>query len=287
MLYSMTGYGSCDSKNIHCEIRTLNHRFFTISVNIPTQLSGCQDMIIKGLREKVIRGSVTLKVTAQEKTDAVPHLDIDCAKKWYNRIEDLKKKLNIEEGVSVQTLLTFNGVLREPAFQPFLWKDIKRTVDIATREVIKARKQEGKEIQKDFQKRLTSIQKALSNIKKKVPKHIEHMRKRLKKNISSLKEAHLIVETNGKRIEQEIAFLAQRVGIEEEITRLSIYLEKFKEIISNSEICCGKNLTFLTQEMGREINTVSSKAQDAEISLLCIQIKKDLEDIREQLENVL
>ncbi len=271
MLQSMTGYGEANNGSLHCEIKTLNHRFLNINFNIPSSLSRYEYDIRKVLGSQIKRGAVSLKISIE---DSKIKLDIEKAKIYYNFIKNLKQKLNIKSPIPIDPFLNFKKD-EIPS-----WRVLKSVIATALNHLIETRIEEGSKLQADIELRLKKIDKLIKLIKQKTPKQTELIERFKEKLSPFIKEG-----IDERRLEEELAFSIIKEDINEECVRLATHIEKFKETI-NIEEPLGKYFIFLIQEMQREANTISSKARDIRISQCVIELKKELENLREQVENI-
>lgn len=284
MIQSMTGYGEGESGGVHCEIKTLNHRFFTMSLKIPDSLTPYEDKIRKMLKKTLMRGSVFLKIKTENEEKVEPVLDLTQAKIYYKLLEDIKKKFAFKDKITLELLSSFKEVFKEKKNErnsEVLWRNAKKAIDTAISKVIEERKKEGAAIRKHCLVYVKRIKSALAFIKKRIPSKLEEEKERLRRNLAPFGNEGV----NEKRIEEEIILFADKRNVQEECTRLGDHLSKFRETLDADEPC-GKKLIFLIQEMNREANTIASKARDGGISESIVNIKTELEDLRELVENV-
>lgn len=270
MIQSMTGYGETSLRQVRCEIKTLNHRFLKADISIPPELSSYELRLKRLLRERLARGAIFLKIFLE--ADIEP--DIERARAYYNFLVNLKQSLKINSPIPIDLFIDFKKT------KSISWRTIKQVTNNALDKVIESRIAEGRGLQAAIKLSLKRMDKLLHLIRQYIPKQVD-LRKNFKEKLAPfMKEG-----VDEHKIDAELAFLLVKQDFNEERVRLEIHLAKFKELIS-TESPSGKYLTFLTQEMLREANTISSKVQDAKISHLVVEFKKELEDLREQVENV-
>lgn len=288
----MTGYGqaeaalSRDGKVVSCEIRTVNHRFCDVACKIPKVLFAYEDEIKGMVRDNLVRGYITVKISMDESEDALGDLeiDLDYAKNYQKLLKRLKKELDLSGDVDVSLLIQRPGVFKESRGQPVSdrkWQTIKKTVSSALNDVKKSRRKEGERLLADMKKRVKRIAAIIDKIEKRSPRTVREKRKRLLEKISGLGD----VGYGELRIEEEVAIFAQRSDVVEECVRLRSHLESLGNAL-RADRAVGRRLIFLLQEMNREANTIAAKAQDAQISQHVVSIKEELERLREQAENV-
>lgn len=274
MLISMTGYGEAIKDGVRCELRSLNHRFFRASINLPPYLSRYECRIESLLKEKLTRGMVYCSII----TTKVPQIiicDQEIARKYRDALLSLKDSLNLDGEVTIDHLYGFSGVLKmevDDSEVKRIWDETSNAIEKAMDNLIRMREKEGRKIEKVTKNRLKKINKMLSDIRSRIPQRMERERKKIEK--IQFKE-----ECNG-------LYLLERINVEEEINRLQFHLSSMKEIVGE-ETSQGKRLLFLLQEILRETNTVASKIQDAQISHITVDVKTEIESLREELENVL
>jgi len=284
MIQSMTGYGEGEGGGVHCEIKTLNHRFFTMSLKIPESLTPCEDKIRKTLKKALMRGSAFLKIKTENEEQIEPVLDLAQVKIYYKLLEDIKQKFGFEDKITLGLLSSFKEVFKEKKDEKnseVVWKNAKKAIEIAISKVIDERKKEGAAIRKHCLSYLKRVKSALTFIKKRIPSKLGEEKERLRRNLAPFGNEGV----NEKRIEEEIILFADKRNVQEECTRLGDHISKFREALDADEPC-GKKLLFLIQEMNREANTIASKSRDGGISESIVDIKTGLEDLRELIENV-
>jgi uncharacterized protein (TIGR00255 family) len=289
MIKSMTGYGA--SKKlikggfIRVEIRTLNHRYLDIVCRIPESCLVFENQI-KSLIKKVIkRGRVNLSLNLETQDKKLPQINIDfnLAGKYYDLLKNLQRKLRLTSSISLEQIISFPQVLIFEEKKEDLnkyWADIKKAVNLALKQLISFRCAEGRIIYRDLRNRIFDINKIIKRAEKKLPQIIERYRKKIEKRIKSFAKV-----TDRNRIETEVAIFSQNADISEEITRIKGHLNEFLKSLSvNNEV--GKKLDFIAQEIYREANTISAKANDYSISEEALEVKNQVEKIREQLQNI-
>lgn len=289
MIYSMTGYGkSSGSKNkisTDVEIKSVNSRFFEISLRLPSVLSAYDYEIRELIKTKVMRGK--LNVSIHFKKDGVENgASIDAGKlsTQLALLKKIKKAGGIKEEIKLEHLLSNKEIFttQDSELSKTEFELIKTTLNKALDKLIQMKKKEGAELTKDLVKRIDNISKAVSEIEKDYKLSIEEYHNKLKERI---KELMANAEIDQDRLHLELALIADRAEITEECVRLKSHLKFFKESIK-SENEPGKKLNFLCQEMNRETNTISSKSVSTSIVHASVMIKEEIEKIREQLQNI-
>lgn len=289
MIYSMTGYGkSSGSKNkisTDVEIKSVNSRFFEISLRLPSVLSAYDYEIRELIKTKVMRGK--LNISIHFKKDGVENgASIDAGKlsDQIALLKKIKKAGGIKEDIKLEHLLSNKEIFtsQDLVLSKTEFELIKTNLMKALDKLIQMKKKEGAELSKDLVKRIDNISKAVSEIEKDYKQSIGEYHNRLKERI---KELIANAELDQDRLHLELALIADRADITEECVRLKSHLKFFKESIKN-ENEPGKKLNFLCQEMNRETNTISSKSVSTSIVHASVMIKEEIEKIREQLQNI-
>lgn len=271
MIQSMTGYGEAVLQGIYCEVKALNHRFLSMSLSIPPNLSNYEFQIRELLNTYIKRGTVYLKLSIE---NAEPEPDLIKAKAYYNFVKKLQKSLNLQEDIPIEPFLGFKKE-KTPA-----WRDIKSVVTCAIRKLVESRIEEGQKILLDIKLHLSRIKELIASIKQKIPDQ-----RKIEKEFKARLESFSNNELDEKKIKEELTLLLLRENFNEEVVRLVAHFRRFREVLK-SKSPSGKYLSFILQEMQREANTISAKAKSAEISQLIVELKRELETLREQIENV-
>lgn len=291
MIKSMTGFGSDKSRSkygvVTAEIKTVNHKFLEISCKLPNSLVIFEEKIKSLLQRGIKRGKVYFNLIYE---GASPHADslyVDkkLAKSYYNKLNSLKKAFKLEEGIKLNDIILFPGVLNYRSAEKDiskLWPSVRAAVNAALGKLINEREKEGRNLYKDFKRRIKKIKNYIAKIKDKAYINVKSYKEKLEQRISEISKSHAI---NNERLEMEVALYAKNSDISEEITRLKNHISNFDKTIAKSGEA-GKKLDFIAQELHREINTVGSKSNDYTISKSVIEIKSEIEKIREQLKNI-
>lgn len=295
MIQSMTGYGRAEIKDdtAGClvEAKSVNHRFLEIKTKVPQKLSGLEDIIKRKVKEKFHRGYFEIYVTFEGMNGSVKglKLDMDMARQYLTAVDELKKELNIKGKVDVSHLLQLNGILKYEEPDEAEDKRIEsymRVLDGALSGALNSlkdmREREGEMLDRDIVERLKIINGCITILKDEQPRLIEGFRGRFKERLDKMLEG---IEIPNERISQEVAIMAERSDVTEELIRLSSHLEQFRQLLGKGGVI-GRKLEFILQEMNREANTIGSKAIDYLVSQQVIVIKGELEKIREQVQNI-
>jgi uncharacterized protein (TIGR00255 family) len=282
----MTGFGkaSLDSNlgKISIELKSLNSKNIDINFNIPSLFKSMENDLRVVVSNKIKRGKVDCKFNLSlDSENFSSQLNHKIIKKY---IIDLKKIVDANETELLKIAVKLPEALSKPPtnLNKQIIEDIKKIVLVAINELIDFRIQEGKSMELDLLKNLSSIEKNLEKVKTFAPERSKSLKKRLNNNLKELK-----IEIDNNRFEQEIIFYLEKYDINEEITRLENHVNFFKKTMKHSNIEKGKKLAFIGQEIGREINTIGSKSNHALMQQAVVEMKNDLEKIKEQLFNVL
>lgn len=296
MIRSMTGYGEGErtlpSGQLRVAIKTVNHRFFNAQVRTPAGFDRFEGDIQGWLRSFFPRGHVNFTLTLERERpgpeEAYPEVDLARARHYKGLLESLKGELDLPGQIELSALLRFNDLFRSPeASGQALEVDpeiLKEVTDEAARAVVEMREKEGGRLETDLLERLRRMEEELSRVEARAPERLVSERDRLREAIRELSQQ---AEVDEERLAKEVAYMADRWDINEEIVRFRAHLRAFRDTLASpSPEAVGKRLGFLVQEMHREANTIGSKANDLEMGHASVAIREEIERLREQLENV-
>ncbi len=293
MIRSMTGFGSAEQVTavgrLRAEVRTVNHRFFSPQVRLSPALERFEPQVREWLRAYLPRGHVTCALRLdQERADeaAGVRLDLPRARAYHRALRELKEAFDLPGEVDLALLGRFGDLLvpapPEPVEVPE--EDVRTVTEGAARAAAAMREEEGRRLLADLEERLRGIEAALELISERAPRRLEAERDRLRSAIADLVGE---IGVDEERVVREVAFMAERWDVSEELVRLASHISLFRETVESDAVePVGKRLGFLVQEMHRETNTIGSKANDAPIEHQVIAIKNEVERLREQVENV-
>lgn len=288
---SMTGFGSASLRerrtDIDVEVRSVNHRFLTIKLSVPDSLSRHESEIEQLVRARLGRGSVTVSVSVKTPRDTDPSLpDLKTFKAYAKQLRDIQKALGLKGEIRMEDLLAIPSLWSNGAAESDeeLWPKVKKLLPKALDQLVATREREGEKIAGAFRNHLESIEARLARVQSRVPAVVESYQKRLDDRIQQLLTQRGL-EAAKLDIVKEVAIHADRCDTSEEIQRLRAHIGEFRKIVAQKGQL-GRRLDFLTQEMGRETNTIASKANDGEIAASAVDMKAELEKIKEQVENV-
>ncbi len=291
MLHSMTGYGRAEltykDKVILIEVKSLNGKQFDLRLNIPSYLKPFEVEMRNKLNETLFRGSVECSVSIKSNGVAKPvSINTALAKSYYQPIVALANELGIEKENLLSTLLKLPDVVSSTSevITDEEWLAIAGVLASAIDQLIAHRIEEGKSIEKDLLERVAAIEAQQASI----AVHEPNRRNKIKEGLVKLLEQYVGTDKyDNNRLEQELIYYIEKIDISEEKVRLTNHCNYFKEVLKEKDPSKGKKLSFILQEMGREINTTGSKANDIEIQKSVILMKDELEKAKEQILNVL
>ena len=291
MLKSMTGFGRAEQtvndKSFLVEIKSLNGKQLEMNLKIPPLLKSYEFEVRNMLQESLIRGSIDCLITIKQNGSGKPVIiNTDLIKAYYKQIETLATDLNIDTNSVLSALLRLpevvspsNEILNEDD-----WAELKKVIESALKELNDHRYEEGKSIEAELLLRMKNISEQEEEILKLVPQR----KKRMKDDLVKMLEENVGKENyDPNRLEQELIYYIEKIDIREEQVRLRNHCEYFITIMDDSEESKGKKLSFVMQEIGREINTTGSKAYDSDIQRCVVLMKDELEKAKEQIFNVL
>ena len=289
---SMTGYGSgraaLGEGQIVLDIRTVNHRFLDVRVRLPSRIQSRTPTVERVVRARLERGRVDVTARFEGQTLPQPTLDMDRARAVYGELAALRDALSPEEPLplsllsSVPDLFVINRAIDEKALE----QSLARAASEACDAVVAMRDKEGDALGSELGAQLGALRASVEALKAAVPDLLEGRRVRLRDRLEALL-ASVDAELEPSRLEQEIAVLADRSDVAEELVRLDSHRDQMLELIENSDAAVGKRIDFLLQEMAREANTIGSKVQDSTMTAHVIALKACIEQMREQAQNVL
>jgi uncharacterized protein (TIGR00255 family) len=291
MIHSMTGFGQTHALwqdgAVTVEIRAVNHRFLEVSSRLPRHLHALEEPFKKAVQQRCRRGRIDLTVSIQGARGRGGHINLDqaLATQYHQTLRRLKTSLKLPGAIDVALIAGLRDVLTvsdQPPEDPQLAAFVHKLAEEALDQMQAMREREGMALAKDIQERLQTLKSHRMAVAARAPEVLQEGFERMKQRIERL----LHGETpDVPRLHQELAIYADRGDITEEIVRLDSHVLQFGEQLQRSE-SVGKTLEFLLQEMGREVNTIGSKANDAVIAGHVVQMKAELERIREQVQNV-
>jgi len=291
MLRSMTGFGTADLTTsigrYGVEIRSLNHRFLEVVVRLPRELSPLEDRIRSLAQGRVLRGRVEIAIMRESygKRVRTVKVDLDLARTFVTALNDLKQAVGLSGAPDLAMLAGLPDLVKIEEQKEDLeagWTAIAEGVRMALDRLVAMREAEGARLSSDLEQRVGRLGQRIEEIERRAPAVVKEYAGRLAKRIEELRGA---VPVDEGRVATEMAFFADRCDISEEITRFRGHLVQIRHHLAGDGTL-GRTLEFLVQELGREANTIGSKANDLEISRAVIAVKGELESLREQIQNV-
>ena len=292
MIASMTGFGRGEAQTenlvITVEIRSVNSRYCEVSARLPRQLAEYETHIQNLVKQSITRGRVNLQfqIESAAENGAPVYVQKDAVNAYVHLLDQIKDISGINEPITLTHLLSFPDIIKSldesTEAEESLWLGVKDAVQNALDKLKEMRLQEGNALKTDLEERLRIIEDRLGQVELRAPQRIEESRTKL---LDRLKEVIEDDRIDRDRVELEITMLADRLDVTEECVRLHSHLELFDEALKSSDPV-GRKLNFITQEINREINTIGSKANDKRVSHIVVEMKEELEKIREQIQNI-
>lgn len=287
---SMTGFGSAEGAvaggRLQVDLRTVNHRHFNAQLKVPSNLSELEGQLRELLRRDISRGHVVCSArwTEDAPRDSTIAVNVERARQVVDALRELQNELELPGEIDV------NFVARQPDvfvssmgdMPEIQWSEVEAVVEAALVGLIEMRVKEGNSLAEELERLISGMDQSLKEVEKRAPERLVAERDRLSNSVQELLNG---VSPNEDRIAQEIAFLADKLDITEEIVRLRAHIDAVRDCLAGAD-AVGKQLSFLGQEMLREVNTIGSKANDAQITHAVIGMKGELEKFREQIENI-
>ncbi|MEQ1856409.1 MAG: YicC/YloC family endoribonuclease [Longimicrobiales bacterium] len=294
MIRSMTGFGEAErdtpAGRLRMEVKTVNHRYFNLSLKSPTSLDRFEPLVTEALKRHIARGHVSVvlslkRVEGERDTGIRP--DLEKARAYLVALEALRHDMNVPGAVNLEMLSRFPDLFRGPEpdrstdIDPTLVTDLVEAVGSGVRAL---REAEGVRLAADLEARLAAIAAELHAVTERAPARLVEQRDRLRQQVRELSEQ---IDVDEDRLAREVAYLAERWDVNEEVVRFRSHVELFREALAaDGAEPVGKRLGFLAQELQREANTIASKANDAAMARSAVALKEEIERIREQVENV-
>lgn len=291
MLKSMTGYGRGkllnDDREYTVEIKTINHRYNETSIRMPRYLNFLEDKIRQYVAKKVLRGKVDVYISVMNLSSKGKNINIDKSLVgiYINEMKNLIDIYNLPDDISLKTIMTLPDVItiKNEDDESLYWEEIKVATDIAIENLMMAREEEGSRLKSDIESRLERIKENVLRIEENSSCILDEYKNKLETRLKELDATKIIDES---RIGVEVVLFADKSSICEEITRLKSHIQTLWQMINSENSVIGKKLDFLVQEMNREINTIGSKANSLEITNYVVDTKNEIENIREQVQNI-
>lgn len=291
MIRSMTGYGSSrqiiDNREISVEIRSVNHRYFELNCRTPREMGFLEEKIKGAVKSGVFRGKIDVFVAvgADENEQATVTVNHSLATGYVNALKEIAQRYDVQDDISVSAVARYNDifkVIKPEADEEKIWSAVSTVLNDALDKFIKMRSAEGEKLYEDINGRCRTILQLVSKVEERSPQTVAEYRKKLTERMNEVLSTATVDE---QRIITEAAIFADKVAVDEETVRLRSHFDQFEKVL-NSDGSVGRKIDFLLQEMNREANTIGSKVQDADLAHIVVEIKAELEKIREQIQNV-
>jgi uncharacterized protein (TIGR00255 family) len=290
MIRSMTGFGAsrgaAGGEELDVEVRSVNHKFCEVKVRVPRELGSLEIEVARIVKDRLARGGVEVSVRRPGAASGVaPRVDVALAESYARAFREIQARLGLPGPVTLAEVLGAEGVVRleERAVDPDAAREaLRRALAGALDALVEMRAREGEALARDLAGRIDGIEALAARVEGLGPQVVEHHRARLAERVQELVRG---VPVDAGRLEQEVALLADRTDVTEELTRLRSHIAQVRGLLQLAEPG-GRKLDFLVQEMHREVNTIGSKSQSAEIATLVVALKAEVERLREQVQNV-
>lgn len=291
MLKSMTGYGRAqkilNGRDITVEIRSVNHRYYEYTSRIPRVHSYIDEKLKALLKTGISRGKVEVAVTINniEGKDTEIAVNKGAAEGYVSALRSIADELGLEDDLTLSKLIKLPDIFniqKTPDDEEQIWNDVSIVTDEALRKFVKMRGVEGERLGKNIIEKADYILEMVGKVEELSPQTVENYRNRLYKKLSEILEDKNIDE---QRILTEAAVFSEKIAVDEETVRLRSHIAQLKTILESDE-AVGRKLDFIVQEINREVNTIGSKAQDLNVTKIVVEMKSEIEKIREQIQNI-
>ncbi|MDD6097138.1 MAG: YicC family protein [Oscillospiraceae bacterium] len=291
MLRSMTGYGRSqkilNGRDILVEIRSVNHRYYEYSSRIPRSYSYIDEKLKALLKSGISRGKVEASVTINniEGRDIVIGINKSAAEGYIAALRSVSDELGLKDDLKLSNLIKLPDIFtvqKAPDNEEQLWEDVSLVASEALEAFISMRCSEGERLKADVLEKAANIEKSICEVERLSPVTVENYRNKLRSKLEEILESRDIDE---QRILTEAAVFAEKIAVDEETVRLRSHIAQLRTMLDSAE-AVGRKLDFLVQEMNREVNTIGSKAQDLNVARVVVDMKAEIEKIREQIQNI-
>ena len=291
MIKSMTGYGrgqiNTNGRDILVEIRSVNNRYYDFNAKFPRVYGYLEEKLKSFLQGSISRGKVEVAVSIFNNENKEQEIEVnrEVAKGYIKALRDVNTELGLDDDLTLSGVARFPDVFNVKKViedEDFIWSMVKEAAEIAVERFVSMRETEGQKMKDDICSRLDYILELVSKVEEQSPKTTENYRNKLYAKMKDILGDKNIDES---RILMEAAIFSEKIAVDEETVRLRSHISQFKELLESAEPI-GRKLDFLVQEMNREANTTGSKAQDIEVTRIVVDIKSEIEKIREQIQNI-
>jgi uncharacterized protein (TIGR00255 family) len=290
MIRSMTGFGAGKGgeggEAVEAEVRSVNHKFCEVKVRLPRELGALETEITRSVKDRLARGGIDVSIRRSSSRAALaPRVDADLAAEYARAFEDVRARLGLAGGVALSDVLAAAGVvtLEERSVDLDAARgSVAAAVSAALAGLLSMREHEGIALARDLEGRLAVVESIAARLAEAAPRTLESYRARLEERVAELSRG---LAPDPARLATEVALFADRTDVTEELTRLASHVAQMRALLSSGEPA-GRKMDFLVQEMHREANTVGSKSQSAEAAASVVNLKAEIERMREQVQNV-
>lgn len=291
MLKSMTGYGRAQKilsgRDILVEIRSVNHRYYEYSSRIPRTYNYIDEKLKALLKNSISRGKVEVAVTINsiESKDTEIAINKAVAEGYVQALRSISDELGLEDDLTLSKMMKLPDIFtiqKTPDDEEQVWNDVAQVAEEAVAKFVEMRTTEGQRLKTDITEKADGILRMVMEVERLSPITVENYRSRLFRKLSEILESK---EVDEQRILTEAAVFAEKIAVDEETVRLRSHISQLKNMLSSDE-AVGRKLDFIVQEMNREVNTIGSKAQDLNITKIVVDMKAEIEKIREQIQNI-
>ena len=292
MIKSMTGFGRCEvmegERKFTVEMKGVNHRYLDVNIRMPKKLNFFETAIRSLLKQSIQRGKVDIFISYEDFTENQMSLKYNesLAQEYMDCFGRMKEQFSLENDIRVSTLSRCPEVLtmeEQVIDEEELWNGLKKALEGAIGQFVETRTLEGSNLKKDIIEKLDGLLDLVGYIEERTPKIVAEYREKLEAKVRELLEHTQIEES---RIAAEVVIFADKICTDEEVVRLRSHIIHMKETLQSEEAGIGRKLDFIAQEMNREANTILSKANDLEVSNVGIDLKTEIEKVREQIQNI-
>lgn len=292
MIKSMTGFGHCEitegNRKFSVEMKSVNHRYLDANIRMPKKLNFFENAIRNLLKQSVHRGKVDIFITYEDMSESQVSLKYNetLAAEYLSYLKKMGETFSLENDIRVSTLSRYPEVLtmeEQPVDEDELWNGLKKALDSAISQFVETRTLEGEHLKEDLISKLDGMLNLVGEIEERSPKILAEYRAKLEEKVKELLED---TQMDEGRIAAEVVIFADKICTDEEVVRLRSHVNHMKETLLSDESGIGRKLDFIAQEMNREANTILSKANDLEVSNIGIELKTEIEKVREQIQNI-
>lgn len=292
MMKSMTGFGRCEiaegERKFTVEMKGVNHRYLDTNIRMPKKLNFFESAIRSLLKQYVQRGKVDIFITYEDMSETQVSLKYNenLAKEYLMYFKKMQEEFGLDNDIRVSTLARCQEVLTMEEQSPdeeALWNGLKKALEGALKQFVETRESEGENLKNDILEKLLNMLKMVAYIEERSPEIVAQYRTKIE---DKAKELLMDTQIDDNRIAAEVVIFADKICTDEEVVRLKSHIENMKNTFLSDEGGIGRKLDFIAQEMNREANTILSKANDIEVSNYAIDLKTEIEKVREQIQNI-